>query len=502
MNTEVLLSPLKKFAVASRRVVLPEGVRPAVVLVEDGKVAGVFESAQGVIDHSREELRDVPVEDLGNLVIAPGVIDAHVHINEPGRTEWEGFETATKAAAAGGVTTLVDMPLNSSPVTTTVAGLEAKRQAAKGKCFVDVGFYGGVVPGNGDQIEPLLKAGVLGIKAFLCHSGLDEFPNATLEDLQAVAPILARYDRPLLVHAELTTVPGLEHQTARKYADYLSTRPPRWEIDAIEMLIKLCRETGCHVHIVHLANGDALPMLEAARKEGLPITVETCPHYLFFSADEADSLELVEMVMELEETGEFKVSNADAEAFFSVNRVVPDGDTRFKCAPPIRDRRHQEMLWLGLQRRVIDTIGSDHSPCPPEMKHMETRDFMAAWGGISSLQLTLPLIWNEAARRKIPLEKIFFWLSSNPAKLVGLSQRKGQITVGFDADLVVFDPDAQWTVEAEKLYHRHKVTPYDGEKLRGKVNRTYLSGKLTFREDIIVQAVPEGRQVTIGKVVE
>ncbi|HEY2759310.1 MAG TPA: amidohydrolase family protein [Pirellulales bacterium] len=487
-----LQSPRGKFALSSRRVILPGGIRQAIVLVDGGKITGVFESAQGAVDHLREELRDVPLQDLGDLILAPGVVDAHVHINEPGRTDWEGFETATKAAAAGGVTTLVDMPLNSSPVTTTVDALETKRQAAKAKCFVDVGFYGGLVPGNAEQIEPLLKAGVLGIKAFLCHSGLDEFPNATLDDLKVAAPILAQYGRPLLVHAELTTVPGLQHETAWKYADYLSTRPPRWENDAIEMLIKLCRETGCHIHIVHLANGDALSMLEAARKEGLPITVETCPHYLFFSADEADSMELVEMVMEMEETGDFKVSNEDAEVMFSVNRVVPDGDTRFKCAPPIRDRRHQEMLWLGLQRKVIDTIGSDHSPCPPEMKHLDTGDFMAAWGGIASLQLTLPLVWNEAVRRKIPLENIFTWLSSNPAKLVGLSDRKGQIAVGLDADLIVFDPEAKWTVEADQLYHRHKVTPYNGEKLQGKVVRTYLAGKLIFREGIILERFAEG----------
>ena len=464
---------------------------PAVVLVEGEKIATVFASTNDGSGFSSDELRGVPLEDFGDLVIAPGVVDAHVHINEPGRTEWEGFETATKAAAAGGVTTLVDMPLNSSPVTTTVAALEAKQRAARGKCWVDVGFYGGVVPGNADQIEPLLKAGVLGIKAFLCHSGLDEFPNATLDDLKKAAPVLAQYRRPLLVHAELTTVPGLDHQTARKYADYLATRPPRWETDAIEMLIQLCRETSCHVHIVHLANGDALPMLEAARKEGLPITVETCPHYLFFSADEADSLELVEMVMEIEEQFDLHIPDAQAE-IFTVNRKVPDGDTRFKCAPPIRDRRHQELLWLGLQRKVVDTIGSDHSPCPPEMKHLESGDFMKAWGGIASLQLTLPLIWTEAVRRKIPLEKIFSWLSSNPAKLVGMADRKGRIAIGLDADLMVFDPDAQWTVEAKKLYHRHQVTPYDGEKLKGKVIRTYVRGQTAFdRDEIAATATGE-----------
>ncbi len=397
------------------------------------------------LDTAPELSPDLQIEDLGDLILAPGVIDAHVHINDPGRTEWEGFETATKAAAAGGVTTVVDMPLNSSPVTTSVAALDAKRAAALGKCWVNVGFYGGLIPGNARHIEPLLDAGVLGVKAFVCHSGLDEFPNATLADLQAAAPILARHNRPLLVHAELTDAPAPRPQSARSYADYLASRPPQWESDAIGMLINLCRGTGCHVQVVHLANADALKMLHAARNEGLPITVETCPHYLHFTAES-----------------------------------IPDADTRYKCAPPIREEHHRERLWDALKNGDIDTIGSDHSPCLPSMKCLESGDFMAAWGGIASLQLTLPIVWTNAAHRGIPLARIFEWLSGNPAKLVGLANRKGRIAKGFDADLIVFDPDAGWTVHGEQLYHRHKLTPYDGERLTGKVLRTYVGGIMVF----------------------
>jgi allantoinase len=425
--------PISKFAIASSRVLLPDGIRPAAVLIDGRSIADVMD---------RDRLpSDVRCEDFGDLVIAPGVIDAHVHINEPGRTEWEGFETASLAAAIGGVTTMVDMPLNSSPVTTTVEAYRLKRIAA-GHSRVDVGFYGGLVPGNADQIEPLLKAGALGIKAFLCHSGLDEFPAATLTDLRAAAPILAKYKRPLLVHAELTNAPAPHPLKVQRYADYLATRPPQWESDAIAMLIELCRGTGCHIHVVHLANADALPLIEAAKREGLPLTVETCPHYLHFTAEE-----------------------------------IPDGATQYKCAPPIRESRHKEMLWDALKRGVIDTIGSDHSPCLPEMKHLETGNFMEAWGGIASLQLTLPIVWTEASRRGIGLEQVFQWLSTNPARLVGLDAIKGKIAPGYYADLIVWNPDTCWQVRAKELQHRHKLTPYEGVHLRGIVERTYGSGK-------------------------
>ena len=398
----------------------------------------------------------VPLEDFGDLVVAPGIVDAHVHINEPGRSEWEGFATATQAAAAGGVTTVVDMPLNSSPVTTSLAALEAKRRAAVGKCWVDVGFYGGLVPGNAEQIGTLLAAGALGIKAFLCPSGLDEFPAATLADLEAAAPALKRFDRPLLVHAELPNAPAPTPATARRYADYLASRPTQWEWDAIAMLINFCRSSRCRVHIVHLACGEALPMLTAARvREGLPITVETCPHYLHFSPGD-----------------------------------VPDGATQFKCAPPFREPRQRELLWEGLQDGEIDTIGSDHSPCPPEMKHLESGDFMAAWGGIGSLELTLPIVWTGAAVRHMGLESVFQWLSARPAEIFGLGERKGRIAVGYDADFVVWDPDARWRVRAAQLHQRHKLTPYDGAMLRGKVLQTWLRGQPILRGAAICPEPP------------
>jgi allantoinase len=437
-----------KFALSSRRVILPDGVRPAAVLVDDERIAGIVDRSAIPIDYD--------AEDFGDLVIAPGVIDTHVHINEPGRTDWEGFETATKAAAAGGVTTLVDMPLNSSPVTTTVAALAAKRAAAQGKCWVDVGFYGGIVPGNTEHIEPLINAGVLGMKAFLCHSGLDEFPAATRADLESAAPILAKHNRPLLVHAELTNAPAPKPTIARRYADYLATRPLQWEQDAVSMLIDLCESTHCPIHIVHLANFILLVFCESAQRAGLPLTMETCPHYLHFAAE-----------------------------------TVPDGDTRFKCAPPIREHRFREELWEGLKRGMIDTIGSDHSPCPPEMKQLESGNFMAAWGGISSLQLTLSIVWTDAQPRGIALETIFQLLSSGPAELVGLDDRKGRIALGHDADLIVWDPKAEWIVRAEQLHHRHKLTPYDGERLRGRVLRTYVRGKPVFRDGQLV-GMPRG----------
>lgn len=426
-----------RFALSSRRVVLPDGMRPAAVLVEDGRIADVVSPSSVPADFHGE--------DFGDLVVAPGVIDTHVHINEPGRTEWEGFETATKAAAAGGVTTLVDMPLNSSPVTTTVAALEAKRAAAQGKCWVDVGFYGGIVPGNTEHIKPLISAGVLGVKAFLCHAGLDEFPAATRADLESAAPILAKYDRPLLVHAELTNAPAPTTASTLRYAGYLATRPPKWEADALSMLVDLCASTRCPVHVVHLANSDLLALLERVKRMGLLLTVETCPHYLHFAAE-----------------------------------AIPDGDTRYKCAPPIREHRHREQLWRGLKQGTIDTIGSDHSPCPPEMKHLESGNFMAAWGGISSIQLTLSIIWSDAQPRGVDLETIFELLSAGPAELVGLDDRKGRLAGGYDADVIVWDPNAEYTVRAGQLYHRHKLTPYEGERLKGRVLRTYVRGNLVY----------------------
>jgi allantoinase len=428
---------VRRFAVVSSRVVTPEDVRAAAVLVEGERIAAVV---------PREELpAGVEVKNVGDLVVSPGIVDAHVHINEPGRTQWEGFETATRAAAAGGATTLVDMPLNSSPVTTTVAALDAKRQAAQGKCSVDVGFYGGLVPGNLAEIEPLVDAGVCGVKAFLCDSGLAEFPAAGEADLRGALPILARRGVPLLVHAEV--VEGEPPGEMRSYREWAASRPEEFERNAVILLRKLCTEYRAPLHVVHLAAGSLTSQFYWAKREGVPLTVETCPHYLYFSADRLEH-----------------------------------ADPRAKCAPPIRRREDQDRLWEGLLSGVIDTIGSDHSPCPTEMKVAQGGDWRTAWGGISSLELTLPIVWRALRNHMVPLTRLAAWLSGNPARLVGLAHRKGRIAPGFDADLCVWNPDEEWVVEGKTLHHRHKLTAYEGEKLRGRVKRTYVRGQLAYDE--------------------
>jgi allantoinase len=433
-------SLLGTWALRSKHVITPDGQGEAAVLVQGEKIVAVVAPDKIPADH--------PVEDVGDLVILPGLVDTHVHINEPGRTEWEGFETASKAAAAGGITTLVDMPLNSSPVSTTADAFALKLAAAQGKLWIDCGFYGGIVPGNNDQVQPLIAAGVLGFKAFLCHSGIDEFPAATRDDLLAALPQLAGARLPLLVHAELVdsaVSPGVA-SNPKSYREYLASRPREWEHNAIRLVIDVCRASRSSMHIVHLSSADALPMIRAARAAGLPLTVETCPHYLFFSAEE-----------------------------------IPDGDPRFKCAPPLREQENRENLWQGLRAGLIDTIGSDHSPAPPALKHLETGNLRAAWGGIASLQLTLSVMWTVAkSRAGITLSDVVNWMSRAPAKLVGLSGCKGALAAGCNADLVVFDPEAEFTVKPALLHHRHKVTPYEGRRLRGSVVKTYLRGRKIY----------------------
>ena len=421
---------------SSRRVVTPEGVIEATLRIDRDKIAAI------------EPYTAEAGQDLGDAALLPGLVDPHVHLNEPGRTDWEGFETGTAAAAAGGVTTLVDMPLNSSPVTTTAEALKTKREAAAGKLSVDVAFHAGLVPGNAGELPALLDAGAVGVKAFLCHSGIDEFPAATENDLRAAMRLLADRNVPLLAHAELThSVPPMENP--RRYADYLASRPPEFERNAIAMLISLCRETGCRTHVVHLADAGSLPMLREARTEGLPLPVETCPHYLTFAADE-----------------------------------IADGATPFKCAPPIRDAANREGLWAGLADGVIDFLATDHSPCPPELKRLDSGRFDEAWGGISSLELTLPAVWTEASQRGHTLAQVVDWLSHRPAKLVGVD---AGIAVGRPANLVVFRPDEPFKVRGEALQQRHKLTPYDGRELRGRVVKTYLRG----------QPAARGRGVTV-----
>ncbi len=431
---------MQTHALRSLCTLTPTGPRPALVLFQDGKILDVLPPDAAV---------DCPVLDVGAAALLPGLIDPHVHLNEPGRTEWEGFATGTRAALAGGLTTLVDMPLNSAPVTTSVANLEAKLAAARsGHLHTNVGFWGGVVPGNRADIEPLIAAGVLGFKAFLTHSGIDDFPNATEADLRAVMPVLARHGLPLLVHCELSVDNAAHwaHADVRSYAHYLASRPAHWETAAIDLMIRLCRQTGCRTHIVHLATADALARLADARAEGLPLTVETGQHYLFFGAED-----------------------------------IGAGQTQYKCAPPIRAARNREALWDGLRRGIIDLVATDHSPAPPALKELESGDFSAAWGGIASLQLALPVLWTAARARGFGLPEVVRWLSAEPARLAGLAARKGRIAPGYDADLVVFDPDAAFTVDAATLHHRHAVSPYHGQRLTGVVTHTFLRGVESYR---------------------
>jgi allantoinase len=374
----------------------------------------------------------------------PGLVDTHVHVNEPGRTEWEGFRTASAAAAAGGITTIVDMPLNSVPSTTNVDALEAKRAAAEA-ADVRVEFWGGVVPGNAGDLDALADAGVRGFKCFLSPSGVDEFEHVTERDLRLALPILARRGLPLLVHAEwpaalLSPDPAAD---PRRYATWLESRPARAEVEAIAMLIALCREYRAPIHVVHVAAADALPLLAAARAEGLPITAETCPHYLSFCAEEID-----------------------------------EGATLFKCAPPIRERAHRESLWRALDQGILDFVATDHSPCPPAMKG--EGNFLAAWGGIASLELSLAATWTDAATRGYPLERVAEWLCAAPARLAGLTDR-GVIATGALADFVLWDPDATFLVDERTLRQRHKRTPYHGRQLRGRVVQTYVGGRLVYR---------------------
>lgn len=436
--------PSIEFAIVSKRVVTPQGMQEACVIIRDGTIAGI---------HAPRELPpSIRVEDVGDLVVMPGLVDSHVHINEPGRTEWEGFETATRSAASGGITTLVDMPLNSSPVTTTVDAFRKKLDASEEKLWVDCGFYGGVIPGNTGELQSLAEAGVLGFKAFLVHSGIDEFPNATEADLRAGMPIIARNNLPLLVHCELrsrTSDPRPDDR--RGYRAYLSSRPRSWEHDAISLMLRLCREFRCQTHIVHLSSADEVPMLQKARNEGLSLSVESCPHYLYFSAEE-----------------------------------IPDGDTRFKCAPPIRENENRERLWQGLRDGVIDMIVSDHSPSTPALKLLEEGDFQKAWGGIASLQFGLPIIWTEARKRGFALTDVARWMSLAPSRLAGLNERKGALAVGSDADIVVWNPDAEFVVQSSTILHRHKITPYERRTFFGIVERTYLRGRRIFDRGTLI----------------
>jgi allantoinase len=432
--------------VRARRVVLPEGERAAAVHIDGGRISAVT------------GYDDVPADAVtlaDDEVLLPGLVDSHVHVNEPGRTEWEGFASATRAAASGGVTTIVDMPLNSIPPTVDVAALHVKREAAETQVVVDVAFWGGAVPGNVDQLRPLHEAGVVGFKCFLLDSGVPEFPPLDDARLRATLAEIASFDGLLIAHAEdAGVIAAAPPPEGPSYARFLASRPGQAEETAIGRLVAAARDTGARVHVVHLADADALPLLRRARAEGVRITVETCPHYLTFAAEE-----------------------------------VPDGATSFKCCPPIRETAHREALWAALADGDIDLVVSDHSPCTPELKRLDVGDFGLAWGGIASLQVALPAVWTGARARGIGLERVVRWMAQAPAELAGLP-RKGSIAVGNDADLVAFAPEARFTVG--ELHHRNPVTPYIGRTLRGDVRRTWLRGE---RAD----GAPRGRLLCRGE---
>ena len=418
-------------AIRGRRILTKDGFEPAAVLIEGESIAAVV--------GPDEVPSGAAVRETGDLAVIPALIDTHVHVNEPGRTEWEGFATATLAAAAGGIGAIVDMPLNCSPVTTSRAALETKLAATRGKLAVDAAFWGGIVPGSLAEIEPLADAGVVGFKCFLTHSGLDEFPNVSAADLAAAMPVIARLGLPLIAHAELDPC-GPSSGDKCDYATYLASRPGDMELRAIRLLIDLCRRTRCRTHVVHLSCAEALEDIERAKAEGLPFTVETCPHYLTFCAED-----------------------------------VPPGATQFKCAPPIRSAENREALWRGLARGVIDFVVSDHSPCAPELKKATAGDFLGAWGGIAGLQFTLPATWSGAKRRGFGLEDVLRWTSENPASFVGLAN-KGRLEKGRDADLAILDDAELFDLSPEAVRHRHKATPYLGRRMQGVVEATYLRG--------------------------
>lgn len=428
----------------SSRVCLPDGVRPAAVGVRDGRVAVITDAPTP----------GVPLTDAGEAWLLPGLVDTHVHINEPGRTEWEGFTTATRAAAAGGVTTLVDMPLNSIPPTTSPDNLRIKRDAARGKCLVDVGFCGGLVPDNAHRVGALRDAGALAVKCFLAPSGVDEFPHVDPTALSRGLANLAAAGLPLLVHAELPG-PLVDPPVGdpQDYLTWLDARPPLSEEEAVDLLFRLARDHHARAHVVHLSAAGALATLVRARAEDVALTAETCPHYLSFTAE-----------------------------------AVARGATAFKCAPPIREAANRERLWQGLRDGLLAQVVTDHSPAPAALKCVDSGDFARAWGGIASLQLGLSAVWTEAAPRGFTVPEVVRWMAEAPARLVGLEGRKGSIRVGGDADLVVWDETAPFVVDPAALAHRHPVTPYAGRALRGRVRETWLRGRCVYRDGVFGEA--------------
>jgi allantoinase len=432
---------LTSLALRSHRVLTPEGLRAATLEIRAGRIVAI---------HRHDTLPDgLPLHEAHDAVVMAGLVDTHVHVNEPGRTTWEGFASATRAAAAGGVTTFADMPLNSIPATVSRAALGAKRAVASGQCAVDVGFLGGVVPGNAAELGGMYQAGVLGFKCFMVASGVDEFAAVAEHDLALALARLAPLGAVLMAHAELPgpiaaiAVPA----STRRFAAWAATRPAAAETSAIEMLVRLAEQHRARVHIVHVSSAAALPLIAAARARGVQLTAETCPHYLTFTADD-----------------------------------VADGATAFKCAPPLRSGADRDALWAALVDGTLDQVVSDHSPAPPALKATGSGDFVAAWGGIASLQLGLPVVWTGMRERGLPLEHLARWMCDAPARLAGLAHRKGSLAPGHDADLVIWTPEQEFTVDPAQLLHRHSLTPYAGRRLAGVVHATYLRGERVFAQ--------------------
>jgi allantoinase len=430
--------------VRAERIVTPKGIVAGTLHLAGGRIMRVssIDDTGGATPGE--------ILDAGGLVVIPGLVDTHVHINEPGRTEWEGFATATRAAAAGGVTTLLDMPLNSIPATTKASSLDKKRKAAAKQTHVDVGFLGGVVPGNQGDLPELWAQGVFAFKCFLTPSGVKEFENVTADDLRAAMPVLAHLRAPLMVHAELpgpieAAMATLGEKDRRQYSTYLASRPPAAEVDAVRLVLEMARRYAVRVHIVHVSACEVLPLLREARAERLQVSAETCPHYLAIEAEQ-----------------------------------IAAGATEFKCAPPIRGRENRDHLWNALADGTIDCIVSDHSPCPPDLKKKETGDFFAAWGGVASLELGMSVVWSEVRKRGMPFDRVIQWMAHAPAKLARLERLKGRLVPGLQADFALVNPDEYFAVDPKALKQRHPITPYAGRTLHGRVHATYLRGELIY----------------------
>ncbi|MDV8001481.1 allantoinase AllB [Rhodococcus sp. IEGM 1408] len=433
-------TPGGDLVIRARRAVVGAVVVPATITVSGGLINAVDTGPGALTAAPPAGATVVDLDD--DEVLLPGLVDTHVHVNEPGRTDWEGFTSATRAAACGGVTTLIDMPLNSSPVTTSPDALDAKLASTAGKLHVDAGFWGGAVPENLGRLRELWDRGVFGFKCFLLHSGIDEFPPLDPEQMEAAMAEIAEFDGLLIVHAEdAGTIDAQSEPSGPAYAGFLDSRPVAAEILAIQQVIDGVRRTGCRAHILHLSAAAALPLIRAAKAEGLPLTVETCPHYLSLFSEE-----------------------------------IQPGATHYKCCPPIRDAGNREGLWEGLRDGTIDIVVSDHSPCVPELKRFDTGDFGQAWGGIASVQLGLPIIWSEARRREMGLPDVVRWMASGPAEFAGLADR-GAIRPGARADLVVLAPDDAFVVLPERLQHKNPVTAYAERALAGVVREVYLAGR-------------------------